>query len=170
MRFQVYRPELGSPSLNAQLETLIIEFQLAFEGDAENQRALKRIESGHLQLEECVGKGYGVGIAPGQGFKHRELVGWYGGALKLAEADGGYFARFLGVEGQAQAKSYSGRHTRPARASLVGERGQTQPRVPEADGLRALEAIWQAMGIGISRQRRARGRNGAHLELRAYRA
>ena len=70
MRFQVYRPALGSPPLNAQLETLIAEFQLAFEGDAENQRALKRIESGHLQLEEYVGKGYGVGIAPGQCFKH----------------------------------------------------------------------------------------------------
>ena len=88
----MYRPALGSPPLNAQLETLIAEFQLAFEGDAENQRALKRIESGHLQLEEYVGKGYGVGIAPGQCFKHGELVGWYSGALKLAEADGGHFS------------------------------------------------------------------------------
>ena len=52
MRFQVYRPALGSSSLNSQLENSIAEFQLAFQGDAENQRALQRFESGHLQLEE----------------------------------------------------------------------------------------------------------------------
>ena len=75
MRFQVYRPALGSRSLNTQLENSIAEFQLAFQGDAENQRALKRFESGHLQLEEYLGKGYGVAIAPGQRFEHGELVG-----------------------------------------------------------------------------------------------
>ena len=64
MRFQVYRSALDSPSLNAQLETLVAEFQLAFEGNAENRRALKRLESGHLHLEEYMGKGYGVGVAP----------------------------------------------------------------------------------------------------------
>ena len=72
MCFQVYRSELGSSSLNIQLEALLAEFQLAFEADAENQRALKRIESGHLHLEGYVGKGYGVEIAPGQTFKHGE--------------------------------------------------------------------------------------------------
>ena len=96
MRFQVYRSALDSPSLNAQLETLVAEFQLAFEGNAENQRALKRFESGHLHLEEYMGKGYGVGVAPGQCFKHGELVGWYSGALKLAEADGGHFSLTYG--------------------------------------------------------------------------
>ena len=92
MRFQVYRPALRSPFLNAQLETLTAEFQLAFEGDAENQRVLKRIDLGHLQLAEYVRKGYWVGISTGQYFKHGELVGWYSGALKLAEADGCHFS------------------------------------------------------------------------------
>ena len=92
MRFQVYKPALGSRSLNTQLENSIAEFQLAFQGNAENQRALKRIESGHLQLEEYLGKGYGVAIAPGQRFEHGEIVGWYSGALRPAEEDGGHFS------------------------------------------------------------------------------
>ena len=135
MRFQVYRPALGSPSLNAQLETLIAEFQLAFEGDTETQRALERIESGHLQLEEYLGKGYGVGIAPGQCFKHGELVGWYSGALKLAEADGVHFSPSYRDDSSLEWKD-------GLRRSLIvdctpdrpgppwsGKRGQTQPRV-----------------------------------------
>ena len=58
-----------------------------------------------------------------------------------------------GVEGRAPAKSYCGRNTGSAGPSLVRERGQVQPRVPEADHLRALEAIREAVGFGVSRQR-----------------
>ena len=170
MCFQVYRPALGSPSLNTQLETLIAEFQLAFEGNAENQRA-QAIRVGPPTARRVLGegiRGWNRSRTAFQAWRARGMVQWRAQASECGRRS--LFSdlprrQFSEVEGRAPAKSYSGRYTRPARSSLVRERGQIQPRVPEADDLRALEAIRQAIGSGVSRQWRTRGRKGAHLEL-----
>ena len=126
MRFQVYRSALDSPSLNAQLETLVAEFQLAFEGNAENQRA-QAIRVGPPTARRVLGegiRGWNRSRTVFQAWRACGMVQWRAQASRSGRRS--LFSvlprrQFSGVEGRAPAKSYSGLYARPARASLVGK-------------------------------------------------